>query len=103
VTADKLDYRWPGKPSEKVPADHFATIATTEVDVEAGEYELRTISDDGIRVTVDGKVVIEDWTWHPPKTHTAKLTLSKGKHAFLVEHFEIDGFAQLSVRLRPSR
>jgi parallel beta-helix repeat protein len=101
--ADKLDYRWPGKPTKNVPADHFATIATTAVELEAGEYEIRTVSDDGIRVSVDGKVVIEDWTWHPPKSHAAKLTLSKGKHAILVEHFEIDGFAQLSVKLRPAR
>jgi parallel beta-helix repeat protein len=101
--ADRLDYRWPGQPTKDVPADFFATIATTEVELEAGEYELRTISDDGIRVTVDEKVVIEDWSWHPPKTHTTKLTLSKGKHAIRVEHFEIDGYAQLSVRLRPSR
>lgn len=101
--ADKLDYRWPGKPTKDVPADFFATVATTEVTVDAGEYEIRTVSDDGIRVTVDGKVVIEDWTWHPPKTHAAKLTLTRGKHAILVEHFEIDGFAQLSLRLRPAR
>jgi len=101
--ADKLDYRWPGQPLKNVPADHFATIATTEVDLNAGEYELRTTSDDGIRVTVDGKVEIEDWTWHPPKSHVAKLPLAKGKHSILVEHFEIDGYAQLSVRLRPSR
>ena len=101
--ADRLDYRWPGKPADNVPADHFATIATTHVELEAGDYDLRTISDDGIRVTVDGKVVIEDWTWHPPKIHAAKLTLSKGKHAIVVEHFEIDGYAQLSVRLRPAQ
>ena len=100
---DRLDFRWPGMPSENVPADHFATIATTTVELEAGDYELRTVSDDGIRVTVDEKVVIEDWTWHPPKTHTAKLSLSKGKHSLLVEHFEIDGYAQLSVKLRPAR
>ena len=101
--AERLDYRWPGQPLKNVPADHFATIATTAVELEAGDYELRTISDDGIRVTVDGKVVIEDWTWHPPKSHVAKLTLSKGKHSLLVEHFEIDGYAQLSVRLLPSQ
>jgi len=103
LTAEKLDFRWPGKPSEKVPADHFATIATTDVELEGGDYEIRTVSDDGIRVAVDGKVVIEDWTWHPPKSHAAKLTLAKGKHAIFVEHFEIDGYAQLSVKLRPAR
>jgi parallel beta-helix repeat protein len=99
--ADRLDFRWPGQPVKSVPADHFATLATTTVELEAGDYEIRTISDDGIRVTVDGKVVIEDWTWHPPKTHVAKVTVEKGTHAFVVEHFEIDGYAQLKLVLRP--
>ncbi|HTF56183.1 MAG TPA: right-handed parallel beta-helix repeat-containing protein [Planctomycetota bacterium] len=103
IKAEKLDFRWPGQPSEKVPADHFATIATTEVELEAGEYEIRTVSDDGIRVAVDGNVAIEDWTWHPPKSHAAKRTLAKGKHAIVVEHFEIDGYAQLRVVLRPAQ
>ena len=101
--ADRLDYRWPGPPAKGVPADHFATVATTRVELEAGDYELRTVSDDGIRVTVDGKVVLEDWTWHPPKTDVVKLTVEKGKHEIVVEHFEIDGYAQLSVRLRPAK
>jgi hypothetical protein len=101
--AATLDYRWPGKPVKSVPADFFATIATTGVELEAGTYELRTMSDDGIRVTVDGKVVLEDWTWHAPKAHAVKLTLEKGMHSILVEHFEIDGYAQLSVKLRPAR
>jgi parallel beta-helix repeat protein len=101
--ADRLDYRWPGAPVKSVPADFFATVATTEVELEAGDYELRTVSDDGIRVFVDSKIVIEDWTWHSPTSHAAKVTLSKGKHSLKVEHFEIDGYAQLSVRLRPSR
>lgn len=101
--ADRLDFRWPEKPVQNVPADFFATIATTEVEVEAGTYEIKTTSDDGIRVSIDGKIVIEDWTWHPPKTHTATLTLAKGKHSIVVEHFEIDGYAQLSLKLRPAK
>jgi parallel beta-helix repeat protein len=101
--ADKLDYRWPGQPTKGVPADYFATLATAEVELEAGEYEIRTVSDDGIRVAVDGKIVIEDWTWHPPKTHAAKLMLTKGRHSIVVEHFEIDGYARLSLKLRPAK
>ena len=101
--AETLDYRWPGEPVKSVPPDFFATIATTVVTVDAGDYEIRTVSDDGIRVMVDDKIVLEDWTWHGPTSHSTKVALTQGKHRLRVEHFEIDGYAQLSLRLRPSR
>ena len=69
----------------------------------AGKYRIRTISDDGIRVRVDGKQVIDDWTWHVPKPNDAEIELADGKHDFCVEYFEIDGFAQLQWKIEPVR
>jgi hypothetical protein len=40
-------------------------------------------------------LVIDDWTWHPPKEHTAQIDLSEGEHVIRIEHFEIDGAATL--------
>jgi hypothetical protein len=67
----------------------------------AGRYELRTVSDDGVRVRVDGKVVQEDWTWHGPTEHKTTIDLAAGAHTFVVEHFELDGYAVLRFDLRP--
>lgn len=98
--AAALDFAWGSSaPAAGVPADRFATVAETTLDLPEGAYLLTTVSDDGIRVFVDGKVVLEDWTWHPPKEVRAALTLSEGSHAVRVEHFEIDGHASLSVKL----
>jgi len=52
---------------------------------------------------VDDKTVLEDWTWHGPTSHSTKVALTQGKHNLRVEHFEIDGYAQLSLRLRPAQ
>lgn len=95
---DTLDFR--ERPHESVPADLYATVATTEIDLE-GDFEISTISDDGVRVRVDGKLVIDNWTWHGPTQDKANVTLAKGKHTIQVEHFEIDGYAQLKFELRP--
>jgi len=100
LETDRLDFRWGGEgPAEGLPADHFATVAETEIELPAGTFLLRTVSDDGIRVIVDGKIVQEDWTWHAPKELTTELHVNHGKHRFRVEHFEIDGHAQLQVFL----
>ena len=101
-TVDAIDFAWQGgKVSDAVGADRFATVATTTVDLPAGRWRLATVSDDGIRVWVDEKLVVDDWTWHGPTPHDVDLDLAAGEHTIRVEHFEIDGWAVLSVGLVP--
>jgi len=101
-TSDRLDYTWRHKaPAPGVPADRFATRAETKMNLPAGRYEIRTVSDDGVRVLIDGRKVQEDWTWHGPKENTSTVELLAGEHTIVVEHFEIDGYAVLRFDLRP--
>ncbi len=99
-TAGNLDFKWGmGAPDPKMAADHFVAVATSAFPLPAGKYRLKTTSDDGLRVYVDGKRVIDDWTWHTPKSNDTELTLAAGPHQFRVEYFEIDGYAQLKCEL----
>jgi hypothetical protein len=64
----------------------------------AGRWRITTQSDDGVRVLVDGRPVIENWNWHGPTTDEAVFTQPRaGGVDLTVEHFEIDGFATLRV------
>lgn len=94
-----LDFRWQGGAvSDTVGGDRFATLATAEVVLPAGKWALRTVSDDGIRVWVDDRLVVDDWTHHGPTPHDAELEFPEpGAHRVRVEHFELDGWAALSV------
>ena len=81
--------------------DRFGLLAETNVALPAGTYNLHTLSDDGIRVLVDGKTVIEDWTHHGTTAHTQELTFEEaGTHQIEVEWFELDGVARLKVELQ---
>ncbi len=90
--------RQPGQ----VQSDYFATVATTKVHVPAGKWRVWTMSDDGVRVFVDGKEVIRNWTWHGPTLDEAYLNLEAGEHPIRIEHFEIDGYAQLRLGIEPA-
>jgi len=80
--------------------DRFGLVAKAEVELrESGRYRLRVVSDDGVRVLVDGKTAFEDWTWHAPTRGEAELELASGKHAFEIEYFQIDGAMALGVEL----
>ena len=93
-TVRRLNYVWGHK------GDRFATRATTRVPLPAGRYEVRTLSDDGVRVTIDGKNVQEDWTHHGPTERKSVVELAAGEHTIVVEHFEITGYAVLKFELR---
>jgi parallel beta-helix repeat protein len=78
--------------------DHFGMIARTRLPLAAGTWEFATLSDDGVRVLVDGRPIIENWTWHGPTRDTGTLTLPADKTVeVVVEHFEIDGYAVLEL------
>ena len=51
---------------------------------------------------VDGQDAIKDWTWHAPRDHTYEFVLAESRSVNIrVEHFELDGYAVLSVGIEP--
>ncbi|MCP2168215.1 PA14 domain-containing protein [Goodfellowiella coeruleoviolacea] len=65
-----------GSPTTGVPADGFSLRLTGEIVFpQAGEYTLRVLADDGVRVWVDDRGVIDDWrdvapTWREGKVNS---------------------------------
>jgi hypothetical protein len=80
--------------------NHFGTIAKASLALPAGTWRFTTMSDDGVRVIVDGKPVIENWTWHGPTENEGIFGLFEDAEVeIVVEHFEIDGWAVLELRI----
>src|ERR1041385_2657740 len=59
----------------KLGQDHFGMVARTRLPLASGTWEIITESDDSVRVTVDGKPVIDNWTWHGPTRDRGKVTI----------------------------
>jgi hypothetical protein len=94
---DRLDYMSGGAIADGLPRDRVAVVAEGVVDLPPGQYTLRTISDDGIRVWMDDERIIDHWTPHESAIDTAPLT--GGKRRFKVEYYEIAGFAELRFEI----
>jgi len=73
-----------------LPQSNWSLTAAGTVSLEPGTYSLRTISDDAVRVWVDGALVIDDWTPHESQVDYA--TLPPGKHDLRVEYRQVDGW-----------
>lgn len=85
-----------------IKPDHFGTIATTTIPMPKGTYRMKTLSDDGVRVTVNDQTLIERWNWHAPEADEVEFVLEEAQDVtFVVEHFEIDGFAVLEFAVEP--
>jgi parallel beta-helix repeat protein len=86
-----------------LPRDRFGAMAETRLPLPAGRWRIVTRSDDGIRVWLDGQIVIDDWTWHAPRTHEHEIEITEPRDvAIRVEHFELDGYAVLSLDIEPA-
>lgn len=102
LESKRLDFASSGAPREGVPANHFITLATGAFTIEPGDYEIGVTSDDGVRVWLDDKLIIDEWHWQGPTRYAQNVRLG-GRHRIRVEHYEIDGYTALKVELAPKR
>lgn len=102
TTTDELYFAWWGAPAEGIDPDRFATVAETSFDVAPGTYTFFLTSDDGARLYLDGKRLIDHWDVHEPATDSVTVQLA-GQHTVRIEHFEHGGFATLDFRMDLSK
>jgi single-stranded DNA-binding protein len=96
-----VDFNWAGNaPDSRIPADNFSVRWTWRGAVTPGTYTLVARVDDGVRVYVDGNLVINEWREGPPREVSANITLSSFA-SYRVEYFDRGGNAQIQILLIP--
>lgn len=85
-----ISYNWGwGSPAPGIVAtDFFSARWTRSLHFDAGTYRFTTQSDDGIRVFIDGRLIIDNWTIHAEETNVSDVALEAGTHTIVVEYFE---------------
>ena len=91
----RLDYMWYRPTLPGIPQERFAIHATGQVTLGPGTYTLRTISDDGVRVWVDGRLAIDSWTPHESKVDNAPI--GPGTHEIRVQYYQLRGWTELKL------
>ena len=92
-----VNFNWgSGSPATGVTADNFSVRWTGRVQAPvSGTFRFTTVSDDGIRLWVNGVQVINNWTDHAATTNTSSgITLTAGvKYTITLEFYEKGGQA----------
>jgi hypothetical protein len=93
-----IDFDWGnGAPRSDMPADSFSVRWSRRVDLpKSGLYRFWARSDDGVRLWVDGKLVIDAW-FDGLTLHEATISLAAGEHDLRVDYYEHLGVALIGV------
>jgi len=97
----QINFTWgDGEPDPSLGADNFSVRWTGEVEVAFTErYTFYTNTDDGARLWVDGKQLVNDWNDHGAEENSGTINLVAGRfYNIVMEYYENGGgaVAQLS-------
>lgn len=94
-TDAQVDFDWSETPPPGLPHDQYSVRWDGYVQArQGGAYTFITSSDDGVRLWIDGRPVIDDWGVHAEQTDSAMVTFTaNSRHRIRMEYFQATGQA----------
>lgn len=95
-----INFDWhEGSPDKKINCDHFSVRWTGQIIADqTGDYIFVTSSDDGIRLKIDNKLIIDDWKQQSVTYFQAKVKLQAGeKYNIQLEYYDVIGGASVKL------
>lgn len=95
-----VSYNWGyGSPAPSVFADNFSARWTRTFNMAGGTYRITARVDDGVRIYIDGVLVLDAWMVQAATTYTVDVIIAGGNRTFTVEFFEAEGVAEISLNV----
>jgi len=98
TTVPEINFEWGlGGPAD-LPSDNFSARFTRQVTFPGGPVRFFARSDDGIRLWVNDRLLIDHWYDHPAgEVYAANISLAPGTYTIRVEYYERFDRAHLQV------
>jgi len=99
TTADvpTINFNWGNGGPVPGLVDNFSIRFTRRITVSPGFYQFTATADDGVRVWVDGHLIINAWPANPSQSYVANHLLT-GSHDLEVDYYEQGGLANVSLQ-----
>jgi hypothetical protein len=92
----QINFNWlQGSPSALINNNHFIVRWTKAETFVAGTYRFRVTSDDGVRVYVDNRLILERWIDQGPTSYIITTNITGGDHTVKVEYYDDTGGAEI--------
>lgn len=93
-----IQYNWANRsPARRIPYDNFSARWRGRFEFKEGPYLFRVLADDGVRILLDGRTVLDHWDDGAGSEHSVQLSPGGGTHLVEVEYFEATGNALLQA------
>ena len=100
-TDPQLDFAWAGaaSPDASIDGESFSARWSGHVTPQhSEEYTFYTRSDEGVRLWVNGELLVDQWNAHTPAEHSGRITLQAGqRYDIKVEFYEGTGDAEMRL------
>lgn len=94
----QINFNWgTGTPSSALPRNDFSVRWSGYFDFDAAEYRFLTTASDGIRLYIDGQLIIDRWRDQPAYMYAVRRSLTAGRHLVTVEYYERTGLPSAQV------
>jgi hypothetical protein len=85
----RINFNWSNAaPDPSMDHEHFSVRWQGVFNFDAAEYQFTATADDGIRVYVDGQLLLDGWRDQWPTTYTAVKAISAGSHLVRVDYYQ---------------
>jgi len=91
-----IDFNWGlGSPAAGVPVDQFSARWTRQLNFREAHYRFTVWADDGVRLWVDGELLIDQWRDGVIEGLAVERFMPGGRHSLRLEYYENTGGAMV--------
>lgn len=84
-----------------IGTENFSVRWTRDMAFKGGSHRFVMTVDDGGKLSVDGKLLIDKWIDQGPSAYTADVSLSEGVHHIVMEYYQHVGGTTATLKVEP--
>ncbi len=93
---NNIDFDWGwDSPDAGLPVDGFSARWSGEFNMQEATYRFHVLVDDGARVYIDDKLILDEWRQGQLREVTVEYPVTRGQHTVWVEYYEYLGHARI--------
>lgn len=97
-----IDFRWGNNaPDPRLPSDNFSARWTKRQYFSGGTYRFKATMDDGMRVWIDGRMIMDFWYDSQEHSEVVDVTLAQGDHDIRIDYYDAGAVAVAEFSWQP--